>query len=378
MSTSWPSWLASPKQRNRALLIAVLVVAIFLLVKAAWAALLPFFLGVILAYLLLPVVNWLDSHAPRLLRRWGWARPLAILLVYLTGLGLVAGLLTVFIPAVIQQASLLAEATPGLLVRLEGLLSHDLVELLDRIPPEIAQAVDANIQQAGSAVISAVQAGVGVTLRTLFQTVSFIFGIIIVPFWLFYVLNDESKVRASFYSLIPESAREDVQCIMRIIDRLLGAYLRGQVLLCLAVGMMATIVLLAFGIREALLLGTLAGILEIVPYLGPFMGAVAPVLIALGNDPMQAVWLSVAFAGIQQVENIFLVPRISGSAVRFHPAAVMVVVVIGSEVAGVTGLLLAVPVSAVVRDVFRYLYLRTTERGATPEMALETLRLSMV
>jgi predicted PurR-regulated permease PerM len=378
MSASWPSWLASPKQRNRALLIAVLVVGILLLVKAAWAALLPFFLGIILAYLLLPMVNWLDGHAPRLLRRWGWSRPLAILLVYLTGLGLVAGVLTVFIPAVIEQASLLAEATPGLLVRLEGLLSHDLVELLDRIPPEIAQAVNANLEQAGSAVLSAVQAGVGVTLRTLFQTVSFIFGIIIVPFWLFYVLNDESKVRASFYSLIPESAREDVQCIMRIIDRLLGAYLRGQVLLCLAVGMMATIVLLAFGIREALLLGTLAGILEIVPYLGPFMGAVAPVLIALGNDPMQAVWLSVAFAGIQQVENIFLVPRISGSAVRFHPAAVMVVVVIGSEVAGVTGLLLAVPVSAVVRDVFRYLYLRTTERGATPEMALETLRLSMV
>jgi len=378
MSTSLPSWLATPKQRNRTLLIAVLVVSVLLLIKAAWAALLPFFLGVILAYLLLPLVNWLEGHAPRLLRRWGLARPLAILLVYLTGLGLVAGLLTVFIPTMLEQATLLADAAPGLVGRLEGLLSHDLVELLERIPPEIADAVNANLQTAASAALDAVQAGVGATLRTLFQTVSFIFGIIIVPFWLFYVLNDESKVRSSFYSLIPEGAREDVQCIMHIIDRVLGAYLRGQMLLCLAVGMMSMVVLLAFGIREALLLGTLAGILEIVPYLGPVLGAVAPVLIALGNDPMQAVWLAVAFVGIQQVENIFLVPRISGSAVRFHPAAVMVVVVIGSEVAGVTGLLLAVPFSAVVRDVFRYLYLRTTERGATPEMALETLRLSMV
>ncbi|NLD74416.1 MAG: AI-2E family transporter, partial [Chloroflexi bacterium] len=108
MSTSLPSWLATPKQRNRTLLIAVLVVSVLLLIKAAWAALLPFFLGVILAYLLLPLVNWLEGHAPRLLRRWGLARPLAILLVYLTGLGLVAGLLTVFIPTMLEQATLLA------------------------------------------------------------------------------------------------------------------------------------------------------------------------------------------------------------------------------------------------------------------------------
>ena len=76
--------------------------------------------------------------------------------------------------------------------------------------------------------------------------------------------------------------------------------------------------------------------------------------------------------------NIFLVPRISGNAVRFHPAVVMVIVVIGAEVAGVWGLLLSVPLSAIVRDVFRYLYLRTTERGATPEAALEILRLTMI
>ena len=377
MGSSLPGWLTSAKSRNRVLLIAALSVAIILLLKAAWAALVPFFFGLIMAYLLLPLVNFLDGRAPRLLRRVGCSRPLAILLVYLAGLGLVAGLLTVFIPAVIQQASYLVEAAPGLFARLEGLLSHDLMELLERIPPEIAQALNASMENAGAAVLDAVQKGVGVTIRTLFQTVSFIFGMVIVPFWLFYVLNDESKVRAAFYGLIPESARADVYCITRIIDRLLSAYVRGQVLLCLAVGAMATIALLAFGIREALLLGTLAGILEMVPYLGPFLGAVAPVLITLGTDPMQAVWVAVTFTGIQQVENIFLVPRISGNAVRFHPAAVMITVVIGSEVAGVWGLLLAVPVSAIVRDVFRYLYLRTTERGATPEMAMEILRLTM-
>jgi predicted PurR-regulated permease PerM len=378
MSSSLPSWMTSAKSRNRVLLIAALTVAILLLLRAAWAALVPFFFGLVFAYLMLPVVNYLDTHAPRFLRRWGWSRPLAIVLVYLACLGLVAGLLTVFIPTVSEQASYLIEATPALFRRLEGLLSHDLVDLLERIPPEIAQAVNASLDKASTAVMDAVRMGVEVTLRTLFQTVSFIFGLVIVPFWLFYVLNDESKVRSAFYGLIPEVARADVRCIMHIIDRLLSAYVRGQFLLCLSVGGAATIALLAFGIREALLLGTLAGILEAVPYLGPFLGAVPPVLIALGTDPMRAVWVAVTFTGIQQVENIFLVPRISGNAVRFHPAVVMVIVVIGAEVAGVWGLLLSVPLSAIVRDVFRYLYLRTTERGATPEAALEILRLTMI
>jgi len=376
MSARWPQWLSSPKDRYRAGLVLAMAVVVYVVVSAAWAALVPFFFGAIAAYILLPAVGFLDAHAPRVLQRWGLSRPLAILVVYLVCIGCVAGLLTVFIPTIIEQASLLVAAAPGLLSRLEGLLSHDLVEMLERVPPEIQQTVDANIQKAAGAVLDALQVGVGVTLRTLFQTVSFVFGMVIVPFWLFYVMKDIDRVREGFYALVPEVARDDVRCILAVIDQVLSAYVRGQVFLCFLVGCMSIIVLLIFGIREALLLGTLAGILEVVPYIGPVLGAVIPVVIALGDSPLRAVWVAVAFVAIQQVENIFLVPRISGHAVRFHPAAVMVIVVIGSEIAGIWGLLLAIPLTATVRDIFRYLYLRTTERGATPDMALETWRVT--
>jgi predicted PurR-regulated permease PerM len=158
------------------------------------------------------------------------------------------------------------------------------------------------------------------------------------------------------------------------VDGLLGSYLRGQLLLCLIVGGMATIALILLGIDAALLLGTIAGVLELIPILGPYMGALPAVLIALVKEPILALWTALAFAAIQQIENLFLVPRISGNAVRFHPALVMVIVLMGSQLAGLWGLLVAVPVAAMIRDVYAYLYLRTTERGATPEMALETLR----
>ncbi len=372
MNGGLPSWLGTGRQRIRLIIGGMLAVGVFFLMGAAWTALVPFLLGALLAYLLLPLVDWLDAHMPRFLRRWRWSRPIAILVVYLVLLGLVGGMLTIFIPTVVEQGAYLIEAAPMLYTRIESLLSHDLVEWLERIPPEIQETVNSSLQRASATVLDAVEAGLGATIRTVSQTVSFVVGMVIVPFWLFYVLNDFARARAAFYRLIPEPAREDVRCVIVVIERLLNSYLRGQAILCLFVGGLATIVLVVFGVREALLLGTLAGILEAIPYLGPWLGAVVPVLIALGQDPVRALWMAVAFAAIQQVENSLVAPRVSGNAVRFHPAVIMVVVVVGAEVAGVWGLLLAVPVAASIRDVFRYAYLRTTERGVTPQMALDT------
>jgi len=371
------SWFSSPNQRNRVILITILLVIIVTIVVIAWAALVPFLVGAVLAYLLLPIVNFMDRHSPRLLRRKGWSRPLAIILVYIAGLGLVAGILAYFIPEVGKQAKALGETvSPYFDIKtIENLWSN----LWASIPEPVRQWSEANlsnlnVQKAVETLLGAIQKGLWVTVATVSQTISFILGIVIVPFWLFLVLKDAAKVRQALYDLIPEKAREDVLCIVTIIDDLLSAYVRGQLLLCLLMGIMATIALLILGVDMALLLGTFVGIFEVVPIVGPYLGAVPAVLIALLERPIMALWVAVSFVAIQQVEHIFLVPRISGSAVRFHPALVMIIVVVASQVAGLWGLLLGVPIAAVLRDIFRYLYLRTTERGATPQQALESLR----
>jgi predicted PurR-regulated permease PerM len=369
-----PPWLGSPAQRYRALLVAALLALGLGLLVAAWTALVPFFLGMFLAYLLLPVVNFLDWRSPRFLRAKRWWRPLAIMIVYVVGVGLIAGVLSYFIPIVTRQAKVFAEIAPRHIARIQQLYTRDIEAFFEQIPEPIRETVDDYLKRAAGNLTDSIQKGLGVTIRTVSQTVSFILGMVIVPFWLFYVLNDEAKVRRSFYGLIPEKAREDVRCIVGIVDDLLSAYLRGQLLLCVVVGIMVTIVLLILRIDLAVLLGTLAGVFELIPILGPYLGAVPAILMALLDRPVLAFWVAVSFAAIQQIENSFLVPRISGSAVRFHPALVMVIVVVGAEVAGLWGLVLAVPVAAVIRDVFQYLYLRTTERGATPQMALECLR----
>ncbi len=368
-----PPWLGTPTQRYRALLIAILCLILYAVLRQAHAALVPFFLGFILAYLLVPLVDFLDRHAPRFLKRWKLSRRLAIILVYLLVLGGIAGLLAYFIPALSSQAQEFGRILPSYIRQAERLLTVDIQSLLERIPEGIRDTVETTVENAVVTLGETLRRGVEGTLRTLWQTLGFIIGVLIVPIWLFYVLNDTDRLRRSVKRMIPERMDADVRNIITIVDGLLSAYVRGQLLVCLLVGVMTTILLLVFRINLALLLGTFAGLFEIVPFLGPWIGAVPAVLIALLRSPMTALWVALGFLAIQQIEANFLSPRISGQAVRFHPAIVMILVVVGSEVAGLLGVLLAVPVSAVVRDVFQYLYLRTTERGATPEMAMETL-----
>jgi len=301
---------------------------------------------------------------------------LAIILVYIVVLGLVAGILAYFIPEVSKQVKTLGEIiAPYLDI---GTIKSLWSSLWSSIPESVRQWIETNlpnvnVQRTIETLLGAFQKGLRVTVATVSQTIGFILGILVVPFWLFLVLRDADKARDAFYNLFPEKAREDIRCIVRIMDDLLGAYVRGQLLLCLIVGTMATIALLILGVNLALLLGTLAGILEVIPVLGPYLGAIPAVLLALLKRPITALWVAIAFAIIQQIENIFLVPRISGSAVRFHPALVMIIVVVASQIAGLWGLALGVPIAAILRDIFRYLYLRTAEPGMSPQQALKHL-----
>jgi len=369
------NWKAlSSNDRLRAILVGLAIVLLTLLVITAWTALLPFFFGLIAAYILRPIVNFIDNHWPRFIRERKFSRPMAIVIVYIIVIALLVALVSSFIPLVIDQGETFISSVPDLWKELESLYTYDLDALLQRVPPEIQDVIDQNVQDALGTIASGIQKGLTATVTTVSRTIGFVLGLIIVPFWLFYVLNDQSLIRQGVYRLVPERAREDVACIVKVIDDLLSAYVSGQILLCVIVGSLATIVLLIIGIEYAVLLGTFAGIFEVIPYFGPYMGAIPAILVALVDRPSLAIWVAVSYAASQQIENIFLVPRISGNAVRFHPAWVMVIVLVGSEIGGFLGLLLAVPVAAMLRDVYKYLYLRTTARGTTPQMALEYLR----
>ncbi len=368
-------WFYDSRTRNRVILYTVFgIILLWILIRGA-AALVPFFLGSILIYVLMPIVDWLEAHAPRFWRGKRVARTLAVVLVYILLLGLVAGVLTVFVPLFREQGASFVEEIPGWIESVQRVITHDLPQWLEKVPPELSTAIETNVENLFNQIIDSASAGLEATAKTLFSTVGFVIGLVIVPFWGFYILNDQKRFTESFYELIPDKARADVRAVVQIVDRLLSSYVRGQIVLCLSIAIGSTIGLLILGIEPALLLGSVAGILDIIPYLGPYLGALLPLIIALASgDLLKVLWVGVVFFIVQQAENLLLLPKIQGNAVKFHPAVVMVIVVVGAEVSGIWGMLLGVPLAAILRDVFRYFNLRTTERGATPELAMEIMK----
>jgi predicted PurR-regulated permease PerM len=348
------------------------------LVYQARAALLPFFVGAILAYILLPLINWLDARMRVIVRGSRITRSLAVLIAYGLSVLLIVGLLTFAIPLIVTQFNVLGQALPGLARRVYSAAPEVVQVWLDRynrsVPAEIRLALERSIQDTLQSLLSALQAGAFATLGVLFSTVSFVLGLLIVPLWMFYFMRDQPEIEAALNRIVPPAYRDDVRNVRTLVDRVLGAYLRGQVILSFAVGIMSTLGLELLGLDFALLLGTISGLLEVVPVLGPILAAIPMILVALATSPSKLLWVILLAFAVQQIENYVLVPQITHGTVKLHPAMAMIVLVAGSAVGGVLGVLLSIPLAAITRDVVRYTYLRLADEPLPPEEALARVR----
>ena len=365
----------APARRNRLILVAALAIMVLVFLWVARSALVPYIFALALAYILLPGVNRLEILFRRVFRGRSarLARPAAILLTYVLVVGALVLFFSLVVPVIAQQFQVLWDSRDQL-VEQGRLVAANIVVWYERVVPLVVQERLLELaQQAGGTVASSLQAGILGTLSFVTNTFGFVLGLIVIPFWLFYILYDQAKAMRGAFSLVPARLRADVLNLVRIVDDILSAYLRGQLLLCVFIFAVVTVSLMLLGVRFPAVLGLIAGVLEIIPFIGPIMGAVPAVIVATIQDPFLGLWTLLLFIGIQQLENIFLVPRISGKAVQLHPAVIMVVLVLGNQAAGFWGLLIAVPVTAIVRDVFKYLYLRFQDEPVSPRDAMTRL-----
>lgn len=364
-------------QRRRVMITGAVALVGVVLLYLARRALLPFALGTFLAYLVAPVVNGVEARLPAALRgRRSW-RGLVVVAVYtLSVIGLVLSLAWI-VPPIGAEVGGLVQRLPELGRKMYDVAPDTIRTALttyrEAVPPDIQAVVDRNLQNVIPSLLSLLQSGVSRTLSFALGTLSFVLGLVVVPLWMFYILRDQSDMTSAFYALVPAVLREDVRNVLILADSVLGAYLRGQVLLCLSVGVMVTAGLLFLHLDFALLLGTIAGVLEVVPVLGPILGAIPALLVALATSPSNVLWVAVLALAVQQLENLFLVPQVQGMSVRLHPAVVMLALVVGSEVAGMVGVIMSVPLTAMFRDVASYLYLRLAERPLPPAEAMAQL-----
>ncbi|HMQ33957.1 MAG TPA: AI-2E family transporter [Chloroflexaceae bacterium] len=351
-------------------LVLLAVYAVGWLLWQARSALTPFVIGIGLAYLFLPLVNRFERQVPR------WA---AILIVYALVLVLVVTFFAFLVPPLAQQFGQLLRALPDI-ATVQRWVDMGIIEyrqLLTNLPEDMrVQVEDAVSGIVGQAVntlrtnfVSYLQ-GVGRFLLdsvlSVANTVSFLLGFFLIPFWLFYVLMDQKAGRDSLDRTLPSWLRADFWSVVTIVDHDVSGYLRGQLILGLAVGTAAGVGLfilnlLGMEIPYVLLLAVIAGVTELIPIIGPILGSIPAIILGFVDSPTTGLAVLILYVAIQQLENNFLVPRIVGESVGLHPAILMVLLVVCATAFGVLGAILSAPLGAVSRDVFSYLYGRLSE-----------------
>ena len=355
----------SPNHRKRMVLVVVSMVVIFLLLYIARGALFPFVIGGVFAYVLFPAVKGLERLMPWRNRHPDAARVAAISVIYIIALTILIGLLALIIPPAVRQSTSLIEDLPTIYTEAREAVEELVERFADDIPQDVRDKAEEILADLGDTLLSVAQTALTKTLQAVANTFSFIIGLAIVPVLLFYLLKDGERLVSSSLSIFPKNARVHAREVVRIVNESLGAYIRAQLLLMLFIGLIVFIGLLLLDIDFAILLGLVAGITEAIPVVGPIIGAVPGIIVTLATDPEKIVWVLALYLGSQLLENSLLVPRIQGNAVQMHPIVIMALLIVGSETFGVIGVVVAVPVASVAREVFKYFYGIWSDRSPT-------------
>jgi predicted PurR-regulated permease PerM len=340
----------------------VVVIALWL----ARSALPVFAIAIALAFLLDPPVT--------ALQRRGVPRLAGILVMYLTVVVTVVCLGWLLLPPLFDQFRRFLEELPTLAAQIVA-WEESIVDWLTNLPlPDpVREALDSIIENGQQALIQLLEAIVGPLISVIARTAGFVIGLVVVPVWLLYVLKDRERLPDGLLALLPATWRPDATHAMRLTTGVIGRWIRGQLLLG-AVIFVATLiglmVLAAIGFREfadfAILLALVAGILELVPIIGPIIAAIPAVLIGASISPGAALAAVALYTVIQQLENHLLVPKVMGDAVDLHPAVVILALIVSGTLFGLWGAILAAPVVALGRDLYRYVF-RRLEGGSSDE-----------
>jgi predicted PurR-regulated permease PerM len=376
--------LAGPYARERnilLLLLAASLVMFFWLLEALGSVLTPFVIALVLAYILDPAVDWLQR---RRVPRW-----LAILLLALPALALIALGVGVGIPALFRQVGEIVEATPAALERLraqaisnqgrvfgidlpfvdERRLVEPIISLDgQRIEQFVRERQQLIAQNAWAAVL-----GVGRKLGVLFSILGYV---VLVPVLTYYLLHDFDTMRARMADLIPLPRRDSWLAFLAEYDRLVSRYLRGQLLAAMTVGLLTTFGLWVLGFPYPALVGVVAGVFNLVPYLGLIVSLVPALIIALLSGEIGASLgkIAIVFGIVQALDGTVIGPKIVGGSVGLHPAWVILALAAGGLFFGFMGLLIAVPAALLiklltVRGIERYRASRLYQTGSTEQPA---------
>lgn len=311
------------------------------------AVLVPFVLAAAIAYVLEPPVRELE--------RRGLPRGLAILAVYLGVSALMALAVWFFLPLLVEELNRLAEAIPEYTVRVRDFVRHMQTDYSRMPMPENVRRV---LDEAIAGTEARLLNSIGDAITGLFALFASLLRVLIAPVLAFYMLRDLDDFRRRIKGFLPPATSRQWLALLHEVDGVVGGFIRGQVLVAVVVGILTGAALYLLRIRFATLLAIVAALGEFIPYFGPIVAAIPAVFVGFLTSPLKALQVLVAVTLIQQLDATVVGPKILGDRTGLHPLLVIFAVLTGGYLFGPWGLLLAVPVGAVIRVLLKHGLLR--------------------
>lgn len=310
------------------------------LISALSNIMLPFVLGFALAYFLDPLADWLEAI--------GLRRSLATATItFFGGLVLLVGM-AFGVPTMIEQMTLLVTVLPGYISELQGwLLAKNIDGGQSEIITSISESMVAGIQTTATGL-----------LTTGLSIINVLSLLVITPIVAIYMLNDWDRMVAQINALLPDEHAPTIRNLAQQIDETLGGFARGQLMVCASLGIIYAIGLSLIGLESALFVGFLAGLVSFVPYVGAAFGLLLGGVLGLGQFGFE--WfaltqIAIVFFVGQFIEGNILTPRLVGDRVHLHPVWIIFALLAMGSIFGFIGLLLAVPIAAVIGVLVRHL-----------------------
>lgn len=327
----------------------------------------PILIAGFLYYLLNPLVN--------LLVKMGVKRLIAIALIFLLLIGIIVLIFMSVIPNLVEQLISLAKNIPSFVDNMQHWL-QDAANNATRFPLFRELDVDkyiSNLDVSAGTIIQQTLTGVTNSLASIIGKITTVVLLLItVPFILFYMLKDVEKLVPNIERVFPEKQRDNIKGLLEQLNKTLSDYISGQAIECLFVGTFTFLGYLLIGVDYAFLFGVIAGLTNLIPYLGPYLGLAPALIYTFFNSPTQALLCIVVVLIVQQVDGNVIYPNVIGKSLNIHPLTIILILLVAGNLAGILGVFLGVPVYAILRTLVVFV-VKIVKQGKQEEREKEFL-----
>ncbi|MEI3605794.1 AI-2E family transporter [Pseudogracilibacillus sp. SE30717A] len=304
----------------------------------------PFLIAAFISYLLYPIILKLNQFKI--------SKGFAVLIIYFLFFTSVTLLFYKSFPVFVHQLQDLSEHLPQFVYMYEEII-YSLYESTSFLPEIVHDKMDELIVR----IETSVEKQIENILERVANLFDFIITITIIPVLVFYFLKDFTLMKSSLQKIIPPKQFSKFETILLAIDESLGGYVRGQLIISSAVMFIAYVVFHTFQLKYGLVLAVIMGLMNLIPYFGPIIGTVPAVAVAMTVSWKLVIVVLVTTVIVQTLENSFLSPYVMGKNVKIHPVFIILTLIVGAEVGGIIGMILAVPTITILKAIIVQIYL---------------------